>query len=98
MVTDLSKPLWSDQSVDEVDHQSRGHETGKRVIENHEASSEPVAGVGVTDRQNEKNEAERKKNGVEHDRSLWCCGNNVRPMPGVIKMRYETVLPGIKTK
>jgi hypothetical protein len=70
MVTDLSKPLWSEQSVDEVDHQSRGHETGKRVIENHEASSEPVAGVGVTDRQNEKDEAERKKNDVEHGRSL----------------------------
>jgi len=99
MVTDLSKPLWSEQSVDEVDHQSRGHETGKRVIENHEGlSSEPVAGVRVTDRQNEKNEAERKKNDVEHGRSLWCSGNNVRPMPGVIKMRYETVLPGIKTK
>jgi hypothetical protein len=71
MVTDLSKPLWSEQSVDEVDHQSRGHETGKRVIENHEGlSSEPVAGVRVSDRQNEKDEAERKKNDVEHGRSL----------------------------
>jgi hypothetical protein len=71
MVTDLSKPLWSEQSVDEVDHQSRGHETGKRVIENHEGlSSEPVAGVRVTDRQNEKDKAERKKNDVEHGRSL----------------------------
>jgi len=71
MVTDLSKPLWSEQSVDEVDHQSRGHETGKRVIENHEClSSEPVAGVRVSDRQNEKDEAERKKNDVEHGRSL----------------------------
>ena len=33
--TDLSKPLWPQQSVDEVDQQSRGHEGGERIVEDH---------------------------------------------------------------
>src|SRR5262249_5448925 len=34
---DLSalQPLWLEQSVDEVDHQSGRHETGERIVENH---------------------------------------------------------------
>ena len=63
----LLEPLGSQQRVDEVDHQSRGHEARKRIIEDHgEASSEPIAGDGVADRQREEDECDGEHDDVQH--------------------------------
>src|SRR5262252_10803079 len=63
----LLEPLGPQQRVDEVDHQPRGHEARKRIIEDHgEASSEPIAGDGVADRQREEDECDGEHDDVQH--------------------------------
>ena len=67
MVATLSEPLGLEQRVDEVNHQPRGHEAGKRIIEDHgKASSEPIAGDGVADRQREEDEGDSEHDDVQH--------------------------------
>jgi hypothetical protein len=67
MVATLSEPLGPEQRVDEVDHQPRGHEAGERIIEDHgKASSKPIAGDGVADRQREEDERDGEHDDVQH--------------------------------
>ena len=67
MVATLSEPLGLEQRVDEVDHQPRGHEAGEGIVEDHgEASSEPIAGDGVADRQREEDERDGEHDDVQH--------------------------------
>src|SRR4051812_40271476 len=63
-----SKPLRAEQGAGEVDEQAEGHETAKRVVEEHDAtSSEPVTGDGVADRECEKGETSGNQDQVEHE-------------------------------
>jgi hypothetical protein len=56
-----------EQGIDEVEHESRGHEAGKRIIEDHGTCSlQSVAGDGVAHRQGEKGEAEGQHDDVHH--------------------------------
>ena len=67
MVATLSEPLGLEQRVDEVDHQPRSHEARKRIIEDHgEASSEPIAGHCVADRQREEDDGGGHQDDVQH--------------------------------
>ena len=67
MVATLSEPLGPEQCVDEVDHQPHGHEAGERIVEDHgQASSEPIAGDGVADRQREEDERDGEHDDVQH--------------------------------
>ena len=67
MTVTLSEPLGLEQSVDEVDHQPHGHEAGERIVERSwEASSEPIAGEGVADRQREEAEPDGQQDDVKH--------------------------------
>lgn len=67
MTVTLSEPLGLEQCVDEVDHQPHGHEAGERIVEHHgKASSEPIAGDGVADRQREEAEPDGQHDEVKH--------------------------------
>ena len=67
MVATLSEPLGPEQRVDEVDHQPHGHEAGERIVEDHgQASSEPIAGDDVADRQREEADGGGHQNDVQH--------------------------------
>ena len=67
MVATLSEPLGLEQRVDEIDHQPHGHEAGERIVEDHgKASSKPIAGDGVADRQREEDERDGEHDDVQH--------------------------------
>jgi hypothetical protein len=67
MVATLSEPLGPEQRVDEVDHQPHGHEAGEGIVEDHgEASSEPIAGDGVADREREEDDGGGHQDDVQH--------------------------------
>src|SRR5262245_20880792 len=62
-----SEPLRPEQRVREVDHQARGHEARKRIVEQHGTfSSEPVASERVADRKCEKCRCDGEQNDIQH--------------------------------
>ena len=71
----LSEPLWTQQSVGEVEQQPRGHEGGERVVDCHGSLLKPVAGIGVADRQGEQAQTHCQQDEIEHCRSLSKCGS-----------------------
>jgi hypothetical protein len=67
MVVVPSEQLGLEQSVDQVDEQTGGHERRERVIKDHDAiSSELFAGVDIGDRQREEADRERHHHDVHH--------------------------------
>jgi len=67
MIATLSEPLGLEQRVDEVDHQSYGHEASERIVERSwQTSSEPIAGDGVADREREEDERDGEHDDVQH--------------------------------
>ena len=62
-----SEPLGPQQRVGEIEQEPDRHEAGKRIVENHDdAPSEPIAGQGVTDRQQEEAEPNGQHDDVPH--------------------------------
>ena len=67
MAVRLSELLGTQQRVDEVDHQPHGDEAGERIVEDHgKASSKPIAGDDVADRQREEADGGGHQNDVQH--------------------------------
>jgi len=67
MAAALSETLGPEQRVDEVEHEPRGHEAGERIVEDHgQASSEPIAGDRVADRQREEDDGGGHQDDVQH--------------------------------
>ena len=76
-----------------------GDEGRERIVEDHEASSEPVAGDGVADRQREEAERDGQHDEVQHFDApgrlapcelAWC---DARPIP-VARARDSTARHG----
>ena len=62
-----SEQFRLEQRVDQIDEQTGGHESGQRVIKNHDPiSSELLAGVDIRDRQREEADRERHHHDVHH--------------------------------
>src|SRR5262245_38759208 len=80
MVATPLEALGLEQCVDEVNHQTRGHEAGERIVEDHGSLLETIAGDGVADRERE----ERKPDG-QHDDVQHCgCSEQTR-----VRARHE---------
>ena len=61
--------LGAQQGVDEVDHESGGHDAGECVVEDHGSLPrrlKPFARIGVADRQGEEAEPDGQHDEVEH--------------------------------
>jgi hypothetical protein len=62
-----SEQFWLEQSVNQVDDQSRGYERSERVIKNHDSiSSQLFASVDIRDRHGEEADRERHHHEVHH--------------------------------
>jgi hypothetical protein len=61
------------------------------------ASSEPVAGDGIADRQREEGEADDEHEQIEHGNSLQIMWSFDADRPDDIRKRYEFSGPQIKT-
>src|ERR1700730_6968206 len=67
VVAPLLEQLRPEQGIDEVEHESRGHEAGERIIEDHgTAPLQSVASDSVAHRKREKGKAEGQHDDVHH--------------------------------
>jgi hypothetical protein len=66
MIGALSEPLGAHKRIDEIEKNAHGHQRPQRIIENHVRLLEPVADVGVENRQQKECDTRGDKDHIQH--------------------------------
>jgi hypothetical protein len=54
------------ERIGEIEKKPRRHEARERIVDDHGAASEPVAGIGIADRYDEEADPGRHQNEIQH--------------------------------